>query len=66
MKRLNDPSNFFFPEYRNDTPLGDFIASRKDLGIAMCGGGMRAASSTLGWYDFHNVLFQINFETLFN
>ena len=37
------------PENNEELPVGKWIAQRDDLGIALSGGGLRAASCTLGW-----------------
>jgi hypothetical protein len=42
-------SNFTFPEQIPGLPVGDWLNRRTDLGIALSGGGMRAATCALGW-----------------
>jgi hypothetical protein len=41
---------YVHPELRPDLPVGKWLNSRPNLGICMSGGGMRAATCTLGWY----------------
>ena len=45
----SDPTDFVYPELREDLPVGQWLRSRKNLGISMSGGGMRAATCALGW-----------------
>lgn len=41
---------YVHPELRQDFPVGQWLNERPSLGIALSGGGMRAASTCLGWY----------------
>jgi len=56
----DDLSNFVHPELREDLPVGRWLKSRKNLGIAMSGGGMRAATCALGWLRALNTLGVLN------
>lgn len=42
-------TTYLHPECRPDFPVGEWLRSRPSLGIALSGGGMRAASTCLGW-----------------
>lgn len=41
--------DYIHPELRQDFPVGQWLNERPNLGIALSGGGMRAASTCLGW-----------------
>jgi hypothetical protein len=41
--------DYIHPERRPDLPVGQWLNERPNLGIALSGGGMRAASTCLGW-----------------
>jgi hypothetical protein len=56
----DDLSNFVHPELREDLPVGRWLKSRKNLGISMSGGGMRAATCALGWLRALNTLGVLN------
>ena len=56
----DDLSNFVHPELREDLPVGRWLKSRKNLGISMSGGGMRAATCALGWLRALNNLGVLN------
>jgi hypothetical protein len=47
---------YIHPELRSDFPVGQWLDKRANLGIALSGGGMRAASTCLGWYVSHHTL----------
>jgi hypothetical protein len=40
---------YVHPELQTDFAVGRLLSDKADVGIAMSGGGMRAAACTLGW-----------------
>ena len=38
------------PEMNPTLPVGKWLSERKDIGIALSGGGLRAATLSLGWF----------------
>lgn len=40
---------YLHPELHSDFPVGQWLPKKANVGIALSGGGMRAASCTLGW-----------------
>jgi len=46
------PQKSPFPELNTELPVGKWLAGRDNLGIALSGGGLRAATCTLGWWGY--------------